>query len=523
MTTLDEQDRALLLADAPPDRTPTSLPELVERVESFIRRFVVLTSAQSTAVALWVAHTHLAEAAEATPYIAVTSPERQSGKSRVLEVLDCLVPHPLRAASVSEAALFRIIAEEGSTILLDEVDAIFIKRNDREDLRALLNAGYRRGAHIVRCEIVGKTITPRRFDGFCPKALAGIGQLPDTVADRSIPIRLQRKHRGERIERFNQKRMRPHGEAIRDELALATDDPELIERLQIALPDLPEELDDRAQDGWEPLLAIADLLGGEWPARARAAAVELHTDGAPTESAGILLLRHLSTIFEELTSRDEIPSSDLLDRLVEIEQGPWPAWWGKDVEAGRHRGPASKLARLLKPYGVEPKKVGPRESRQQGYRRADLEPVWARYTDAPGVSAPRFPGSDGHTDNTRSARVTEAEPDGAKQVAHQDVSVCPPEDGERGGQAVATDDADVLERAAELVTVGMGAEVAGPAPKGGQLYVFAADLGFPRADLPDGTTLLEREDCWRAFCDAASPHDRTAAFRALREIETHAK
>src|SRR4029077_18577129 len=110
-------------------------------------RFVVLSDAQADAVTLWAAHTHVSDAFGCTPYLAISSPEKRSGKTRLLEVLELLVHEPLPTANISDAALFRAISELGPTLLLDEVDAIFgPKARDREDLRGMLNAGYRRGA-----------------------------------------------------------------------------------------------------------------------------------------------------------------------------------------------------------------------------------------------------------------------------------------------------------------------------------------------------------------------------------------
>lgn len=398
----------------------TTPADLLNDVEAFVRRYVVLTSAQSCALALWVAHAHVIVASECTPYLAVTSPERRSGKTRLLEVLELLVPRPLRAANLSEAALFRTIAEERVTLLLDEADAVFNARGEREDLRGLVNAGYRRGAVVLRCEVQGKRVTTQRYDAFGAKVIAAIGQLPETISDRSIPIRLQRKHRGETVERFRLRCARPEGEALRDRLAAWADDPVLLDVLEQARPGLPDELDDRAQDGWEPLLAIADLAGGHWPELARAAAVDLHTDQMDAESVGTLLLRHLRAVFNDAGDPDDLTSARVLERLVEIEQGPWAAWWANDVEMGRTRGPASKLARLLKPYGIESRMIGPRDSRHRGYRRADLEPAWARYTSTSPVYVPE----NVHTHNPRSDPLFDTQDETPNTPADQGVDMC---------------------------------------------------------------------------------------------------
>jgi Protein of unknown function (DUF3631) len=232
---------------------------LLGDVVAFLRRFVVMSDAQGDALALWTAHTHALDAADATPYLAITSPEKRSGKTRLLEVLELLTREPLPTANISDAALFRVVAAKRPTLLFDEVDVVF-KVREREELRGLLNAGYRRGAVAHRMGGANNR-TLETFPVFCPKALAGIGNcLPDTLIDRSIPIRLQRRTRQERVERFRRRLIAPEGESFRDGLADWLE-PQL-DYLAELHPDLPDELDDRAQDCWEPLLALAELAGG---------------------------------------------------------------------------------------------------------------------------------------------------------------------------------------------------------------------------------------------------------------------
>jgi hypothetical protein len=232
---------------------------LLNEVRDFIRRFVVLDDHQADAVALWVAHTHVFDAFGCTPYLAITSAEMRSGKTRLLEVLELLVREALQTANISDAALFRVIAERSPTLLIDEVDAIFNAR-EREELRGLLNAGYRRGAVAHRMGGANAR-TLETFPVFCPKAFAGIGDvLPPTLLDRSVPIRLQRRTRDEKVERFRRRHVEPEGHMLRDRLADWLEPQR--EYLAEQFPHLPEELDDRAQDVWEPLLAIADLAEG---------------------------------------------------------------------------------------------------------------------------------------------------------------------------------------------------------------------------------------------------------------------
>jgi Protein of unknown function (DUF3631) len=355
-------------ANEAPAREPAPLrddPEelhanaLLDDVAAFVRRFVVLDERQADAIALWVAHTHAAEAAETTPYILFTSAEKRSGKTRALEVLELLVHVPLPTANISDAALFRAIAELGPTLLLDEVDAIFgSKARDREDLRGLLNAGYRRGA-VARRMGGARMTTLEAFPVYCPKAFAAIGKLPDTIADRSISIRLERKTREEHVERFRRRQALPAGEILRDRLADCLQ-PQL-DYLREATPDLPDELDDRAQDCWESLLAIADLAGGDWPKRARSAALELSGNGErEDDSLTARLLKDIYSVFEN-GAGDRLRTADLITHLSEIEESPWGDWYGKPISA-------QKLSGLLQPHRIRTMPVWVDGKTVKGYK-----------------------------------------------------------------------------------------------------------------------------------------------------------
>jgi len=164
------------------------LATILDEIHAFLRRFISFTSdTQPVVIALWVVHTWFIEAFEFTPYLHILSPTKQCGKSRLLDCLALLVRNVWRAVSMSVAALFRTIEKDQPTLLMDEVDAVFKKGNEdgNEDLRAMLNAGFERGSKVRRC--VGPNFDVKDFAVFCPKALAGIGKVPDTVSDRLHP------------------------------------------------------------------------------------------------------------------------------------------------------------------------------------------------------------------------------------------------------------------------------------------------------------------------------------------------
>ncbi|MDQ3647484.1 MAG: DUF3631 domain-containing protein [Actinomycetota bacterium] len=354
---------------------PVELAELLETLAGYVRRYVVMSPAQVAVVALWVVHTHAIDAADVTPFLGITSAEKRSGKSLLLDVLELLTARPWRVISPSEAVTFRKIERDEPTLLLDEVDAIFKAASERtEPLRALLNAGNRRGTTVPRC--VGPNQELRDFSTFCARGLAGIGDLPSTVADRSLSIRLERRAAGEQVERYRRRLAEPEAQPLREALerfAAAAGD-----ELRHAEPELPDELDDRAQDAAEPLLAIADMAGVEWPQRARDALVKVCAGRqAEDESIGVRLL---DDIREVLGDQDRISTAELLERLNKLDESPWGDWYGKPLTS-------RALAKLLKPYGVKSRSVRLEDgSSPKGYRRDQLEAVWKRYLAVGGAS-----------------------------------------------------------------------------------------------------------------------------------------
>jgi hypothetical protein len=353
----------------------TTAGELLDQVRRFIRRFVVLPSdAAATVLALFVLHTWATEAAEATAYMVVVSAEKGSGKTRVLEVLGYLVREPWHTAGVSEAALFRKIEQDEPCLLLDEIDAIFGSNSERtEPLRAALNAGNRRGGRVTRC--IPPKMELGEFSVFCPKALAGIdtGRLPDTIKDRSVILRMKRRCAGEEVERLRHRNVAPEAEPLTDSLGAWAEAAGPI--LRTATPELPDELSDRAADGWEPLLAIADLAGEEWATEARQAAVILSAPSDEDELAlGPLLL---AGIRKSMDGRQAISTADLLASINADEELPFGAWnEGKGIDARR-------LARLLKPYGIKPKSIRLGDGTPKGYALEDLQDTFVRYLPGP--------------------------------------------------------------------------------------------------------------------------------------------
>ena len=369
----------------------------LEDVCAYLKRFVVFTSeAQSTAIALWVAHTWTIDAFDYTPYLQITSPEKRCGKSRVLDCLEPLTPKAWRAISPSEAVLFRKIDSDQPTLLLDETDTLFSNGNDDrgELLRSLLNAGFERKAKVPRCIDKGREV--HDFAVFCPKAFAGIGSLPDTVTDRCIPVRLRKKRREESVERFRGREAAVIANPIRERLQEWAMRPETISTLNSARPLIPDQLSDRQADICEPLLAISDAAGGDWPQRARKALIELSTSDAQEESVNVKLLSDIRNVFDA-SGTDRLPTKNLLDQLIEQEtDGPWAIWWESDIRHGNVKGPAAKLARMLKCFGIKALVIRADNSTPRGYLKTHFADAWERYC-SPNPTSDATAGNDAPT------------------------------------------------------------------------------------------------------------------------------
>ena len=372
--------------------------DILEAVGVFINRFVVLPSRASyLALALFVLHTWAFKAAHATPYFVIESPEKQSGKTRVLEVLQLICRNPAKAASVTAAALFQTISSGQPTLLIDEADAIFGGGGDRnEELRGILNAGNVPGSPVIRG---GRDGTPIPSETFAPKVIAGIatGKLPDTIRDRAIVVPIDRKLRTQRVERLRRHRLTGELDRLRAQLQ-AWAEANLEHLHGYDLPEPLEAISDRLEEAWEPLLAIADLAGGEYPARARAAVEDLAEDGEDDATTSYLLLMRLHAVFRFRAANF---SREICDELNRDENLPFGSW--NDDKGIR----PSELARQLKRYRARPRTIRLGNERAKGYAREQLESAWRAYgADFP-VTPVTTPGNTG--DSGGSSAVTNAE------------------------------------------------------------------------------------------------------------------
>jgi Protein of unknown function (DUF3631) len=400
---------------------------LLAELRQAFTRYVVFPSPQAAdAVTLWTAATHAQPAWEHAPRLAVVSPLKRCGKSRLLDVVAETCHAPLITINATIAAVVRSIGQDPPTLLVDEADTLWGTRKQadaNEDLRGLLNAGHQRNRPMLRWDVTSRTA--EQLDTFAMALLAAIGELPDTIMDRAVVVRMRRRATGEQVDPYRTRRDAPPLHDLRQQLA--TWARAHLRELQQAAPAMP--LEDRAADTWEPLIAIADLAGGDWPARARHAAATMTQAEAQQEedtTAGVRLLADLRAIFSD---DDALYSTTMLDRLHKLEDAPWADWYGRPLST-------RDLAKLLRPYQVRSKSV--REhgtgASLKGYARADLHDAWQRYV--PPAPQATHPTQDGESAaQARPLAVAEAQPPSATSATSRPVV----SDVSQGSEASATD------------------------------------------------------------------------------------
>ncbi|MGY8668756.1 DUF3631 domain-containing protein [Bradyrhizobium sp. UFLA05-109] len=390
----EEREPTPPLGEHPPERVP-GVPRvpiaadegatILDDAFAYVKRFVSYPSEHArVAHVLWCAHTHLIEAFESTGRLALLSPEPESGKTRALEATEPLVARPISTVNASAAYLFRKAGDDAGppTVLFDEIDTIFgPKAKEHEDIRGFINAGHRRGATYGRCVVHGSTVVTEEVPVYSAVAMAGLGWLPDTLLSRSIIIRMRRRLKTETIEPFRQRIHVREGQAIGQRLAVWAKP--MLKNAEAARPELPAGVEDRQADAWEPLLVVADLVGGEWPQKAREAAAALVTVARETPvSLNLRLLEDLRTVFlNRLTAVEQaqppgLSTKKILDDLCTLEDSPW-----QTINKGERLSP-DQLSRRLRDYSVKRTNLrltpGVREQ-TKGYPIAPLADAWRRY------------------------------------------------------------------------------------------------------------------------------------------------
>lgn len=306
-----------MFEDVEPWPHPVDANKLLNDIVALIHHHIVLPDQTAIAAALWITFTWLINSVKVAPMAMITAPEKRCGKSQLLALFNKLCYRPISASNISPAAIYRSIDLWSPTLLIDEADA-FLRGN--EDARGILNSGHTRdSAFVIRAVEFQGEILPKRFSTWGPKAIAGIGTQAATLMDRSITMQLRRKLPHEQAENIRYADEAAF-KAIKQKLyRMARDAAEAISK---ARPTPLETPNDRAQDNWEPLLAIADYAGGEWPTQARQAALILSCSMEDAPSMNVQLLADIKRLFDG-NHLDRMTTDSMIAGLCNDEEAPW--------------------------------------------------------------------------------------------------------------------------------------------------------------------------------------------------------
>jgi putative DNA primase/helicase len=350
----------------PPMLWPNAIngPSMMGALVAQLARHIVMTAEDFDALALWILFTYTIDVARVSPVLAIRSPIKRCGKTSAMTLLAGLVAKPYPLSNITTAVMFRVIDAYCPTLLLDESDT-YLGESTRM-MTGILNSGHTRAnAHVARME-QGKL---RRFSTFSAKGIAGIGSMPSTVSDRSITINLRRKLPDELVSKYipasNDEIV-----ALRAQIARWADDNR--SRIADARP-APANLDnDRHEDNWEPLFAIAECLGGGWLAKAYQAAHALSKSHDEIKCGGEELLRDIQKAFNSACT-SKLATSRLIEILCADREGPWSSFANTKPITPRD------VSNLLADFDIVSKNLRFGEGVLKGYELTQFEDAFARY------------------------------------------------------------------------------------------------------------------------------------------------
>ena len=375
-----------------------------------------MTRSEAQMTALWAMHAHVIavqgekRAINHSPRLDISSPLANCGKTTLCEYIAILTGTTI-LSNVSISFFFRWIEEHGPAVMiLDELDTFLAE--DNKKAIGILNSGYsRKGAHVGLTEKTAEGFKPTQFSTWATVVFGHIGELPATAAlkSRCLPVRLQRKAKGEKVESLDLPGVRESYEALR--LRAIQWAQEIVDQLCDADPKIPDCLFNRNRDSWRPLIAIAEAAGGHWPETARAIAEKISGEEEdPNE--GMMLLKDIQQIFAErakdslISTPDLVSAESLITELCKDDARPWRYY--KDQDGGIT---TKQLAGLLKVFDIHSTRKRINGNQCRRYERKMFDGAFARYLieeEAKGTSSPDHPSHPSHFKQANDLRAAHA-------------------------------------------------------------------------------------------------------------------
>ena len=360
--------------------TKISSDALISALEGTFKKYAALDDGLALVLSLWTLATHIFACFDAFPYLAITSPTKRCGKTRLAEIIDIFACDVLRTAGASPAAIFRTIQarkleDRTVTLIMDEAEVLGTKSERAEQLREVLNAGYRAGQKMLRCQKwADDTFEPQEFEVYCPKVSILIGMLQDTLADRCIPISMRRRKPNEPVERFFYSLAKRQARGVLKGVdAWAKSSRQKVKRW--LRRDL-KFLQDREAELWLPIFSVCQVAAPQRAEELRLIALRIsHSKESDEPEKGVLLLQDIRTIFDR-NGESRISTTGLIYALHQCEESPWSSWSkGRGLDA-------RSLARLLRPFKISPQNVRIDDHVMKGYERDHFHEAWDTYLPA---------------------------------------------------------------------------------------------------------------------------------------------
>lgn len=328
---------------------------IINKIENYLNRFVSFSDPNYTLpIALWTLCTFIYPHFDAFPYMVITSETKRSGKSRLSELMGFVCSNPMSSGAMTPASIFQSITNDHPTIFFDEAEVL--SQESASVMRSVLNMGYRKGQTVVRM----RGNEAKQYEVYCPKVFILIGDVYDTLRDRSIIVRMLR---GEPKERFTYEAAKMDGEVLRTEAAsiLADKTSELIQSY-VDYKGI-EFLTDRDEEIWTPLFVMCEAIAPERMKELRRVAIDMSTEktapkrahydvrASETEAEGAEYAdRLVNDMRSVIGKREYVASSELLPALLAIDIAPWRKFQGKGLSY-------ENIGNMLKRFGISPRAI----------------------------------------------------------------------------------------------------------------------------------------------------------------------
>jgi putative DNA primase/helicase len=340
-----DQGSAVAVEDIEPWAEPVDGAVLLDEMSTAIMSHIAMKDSEADTVALWCVYSHAYELFPVAPRLGIRAATAECGKTETLRRIKRFINRPLECDGLTTAVFFRVIDSSKPTFLLDELDNMLPE--DKSAMLGAMNSGYSRKGRQLRC--VGDNNEVRAFRTFAPFVYAMVGKPTGTFDSRTIAIELRRatpeKARtllsleddgaeDKRLSNIGRKAARWAGEN-RDELANVR-------------PDMGA-LVNRPAMNWRPLYAVAELAGGNWPARARKAA-EAASRVHGEQDIKAELIVDIRAIMDANSGVEEWPSAALAESLAKLEGRPWAEFGRSQNHAEHPRAPAAAVLHRPRPH-----------------------------------------------------------------------------------------------------------------------------------------------------------------------------